>query len=931
VDKAAAIAADPLGDCYVTGFSTGTATGRDFLTIKYNPGGDTLWTQRTSGPGNAADQATAIAYGPGPNVYATGYATVGSNTDFLTIRYRAGTGETLWTRRYDGVSSGADQAAAIATDGSGGVYVAGYTTVSSHTEAVLVKYDSLGAQQWVCRIPSQAGDNSSVATALAVGRNQSACICGWMRAGAALTDYFAARVRPAGDTAWVRTYTGAPAGFDTAYAIALDNSGDAYVTGGSQNSTTDYDYATVKYDSLGNLVWVSRYDGTAQEDDVAAAIAVDSLGRACVTGYSFGTGNHYEDYATVRYSPTGETLWVRRYHGGSGDDDARALGLDRAGGVYVTGFSESNNNGDDIYTVKYDSAGNEQWSSRYNYTPPNRDDEGVALVVPANGTACVTGYSYSNQSDTDYVTIRYLDHDVGIVAIIAPVDTQPPQPVVPQVRIYNYGVRTETVTVYVRILKGASQVYSSSAVTSITANNDYDLTFPVFIGDTGLYVMRCSTALAGDMNPVNDTLAGCFRFRWTTYPFWLQKPDVPAGLTLKPVKDGGALCYGRYASSQFSVFALKGNNTNEFFRYHVNGDTWHRLESIPYTPDRRKRVKKGGDLCYDRYDTLVFAFKGGNTQEFWRYDVIHDSWSQKRDVPYGTAAKLKRVNGGAGLALYHNGGTGDDYVYALKGNKTFEFWRYYVQADTWEPMADVPHGTNLRGMGDGSCLVNAGGTIYALRGSYNDLYAYDIGNDTWATRSPMPFVGRVGRKKKAKLGTDVCYSGGVIYALKGSTCEFWGYYTDADMWTELDSMPRLPSGKPVKGGGALAFGGGLVWALKGNKTVEFWSYDPGSDFLARRPMPEGVSAYGVERGVPGVLLVTPNPVAAGFADVHYSQPGPEAAVLRVFDMTGRCVHSSFGICHSPFRLDVRSMPAGVYVVQLTAGGYTTMRKLIVQR
>jgi len=54
------------------------------------------------------------------------------------------------------------------------------------------------------------------------------------------------------------------------------------------------------------------------------------------------------------------------------------------------------------------------------------------------------------------------------------------------------------------------------------------------------------------------------------------------------------------------------------------------------------------------------------------------------------------------------------------------------------------------------------------------------------------------------------------------------------------------------------------------------------------------------------------------------------AVLAVYDVTGRLVRSPVAIRHSPFRLDLRSMPAGVYLVKVTTEGYSTTPKLVVQ-
>ena len=93
---------------------------------------------------------------------------------------------------------------------------------------------------------------------------------------------------------------------------------------------------------------------------------------------------------------------------------------------------------------------------------------------------------------------------------------------------------------------------------------------------------------------------------------------------------------------------------------------------------RKKKSKDGSEAAY--YEGMLYSLKGGNTQQFWQYHVDRDSWVEIDTMPtYGTTGRKRRVKYGADL-LHWGGGA----FFALKGNKTLECWRYML------PMAYGP-------------------------------------------------------------------------------------------------------------------------------------------------------------------------------------------------------------------------------------------------
>jgi uncharacterized delta-60 repeat protein len=402
-DEAQAIAVDSSGNVYVTGWSYyGSGTNLDYATIKYYENGDTAWVRRYHGPANFDDAANSIAIDAFGNVYVTGSSQDTTGFDYATIKYYSN-GDTAWVRRYDGPANGDNVANDIAVDDSGNVYVTGYSSGSgTYLDYATIKYYPNGDTAWTRRYNGPA-NNYDEAKAIAVDGSGNVYVTGYSSTVFGIYYHYATiKYYPNGDTAWVRGHGGENSQ-DAACAIAVDGSGNAYVTGSSSS-----DYTTIKYYPNGDTVWVRSYDGPGN-GSVAQAIAVDDSGNVYVTGYSSGSGT-YLDYATIKYYPNGDTAWTRRYNGPANNDEAKAIAVDGSGNVYVTGLSYSNGSAYDFLTIKYYSNGDTAWVMRYNGLG-NGSDAAQAIVVDGYGSVYVTGYSCQISSppyNGDYATIKYI-------------------------------------------------------------------------------------------------------------------------------------------------------------------------------------------------------------------------------------------------------------------------------------------------------------------------------------------------------------------------------------------------------------------------------------------------------------------------------------------------------------------------------------------
>jgi len=209
------------------------------------------------------------------------------------------------------------------------------------------------------------------------------------------------------DTVWVRRWTSPDAESDWAYAIAVDDSGYIYVTGKTNNASTNDDWTTIKYDPDGDTVWIRNFASPGTANERANAIAIGLSGNIYLTGYTMSSGAG--DYLTIKYRPNGDTAWTKIYDGISAQYDfSKWVAVDDQENVYVTGYSRGLSYQNDIATVKYDSSGTQLWVTRINGSG-NYNDQGNKVITDDNGYVYVAGYLNPFGSGTryDYATIKY--------------------------------------------------------------------------------------------------------------------------------------------------------------------------------------------------------------------------------------------------------------------------------------------------------------------------------------------------------------------------------------------------------------------------------------------------------------------------------------------------------------------------------------------
>jgi len=412
-DKANAIAVDGNGSAYVTGYTDSTdfpasggvvrpvsGGGVDAFVTKLNSTGSAIVYSTYLG-GNGDDRGFSIAVDGSGNAYVTGWT--GSNDFPLTAAAQGSlgggrdafvsklnsSGTALLYSTYLG-GSGTDSGNGIAIDAGGAAYITGSTTSSNFP--VLGAYQgTLGGQQdgFVTKL-NAAGSGIVYSTylggalddrgsSIAVDSSGAAYITGntsstnfptylaLQPANSGATDAFVTKLNPSGFTLAYSTYLGGSGteNIEVGRSIAVDSSGSAYITGGTSSANFPVfgplqaasgggnDAFVVKLSPAGSAFVYSTYLG-GSGIDYGESIALDSGGRAYVTGYTssidFPTvsadqpanGGSY-DVFVAKLNAMGSTLVESGYLGGSGSDSGFGIALDSSGNAYVAGQTLSSN------------------------------------------------------------------------------------------------------------------------------------------------------------------------------------------------------------------------------------------------------------------------------------------------------------------------------------------------------------------------------------------------------------------------------------------------------------------------------------------------------------------------------------------------------------------------------------------------------------
>ena len=422
-DKINALAVGPDNNPVVTGYSQKIAGGHDFMTIKLDRANkNVLWSQPYDDPNGGTDEAMCVAVDSGGNTVVSGFATLYnpiSHTDIFsiyTLMYSfIDPSSVSWDSQYNGPGNLDDRPVAIAsaTDTSSNTVVVGYgKNAAGNTDIYVIKYNSASGKVWDAAPYDGSGHGNDIPSSALFGLDGSIYVTGYSEKtpGSSNYGFFTAKYDGSdGSLIWSDVYSVAPTGDNKGNFIAMDSSGDVYVTGSATNLAGNNDIYTIKYSgSAGTAqrLWERALDGPAHGDDAGVSVGVDQIeGNIVVAGTSLtGAGNN--DFTLVKYNPAGDVVWPQTLLRPNNDDNLKGMAVDASGTIYLTGDT-SNGSSVDILSAIIDPSGAVLATSVYNGSG-NDADEPATIVANEKGEAFVAGYTTNSGNTMDYVVLKLL-------------------------------------------------------------------------------------------------------------------------------------------------------------------------------------------------------------------------------------------------------------------------------------------------------------------------------------------------------------------------------------------------------------------------------------------------------------------------------------------------------------------------------------------
>ncbi len=363
------------------------------------------WATSYDGPGHGIDISQGYTLDRFGNFYITGRSDgKTSGQDFATIKYSP-LGQRLLVLRYDGEESSWDEANAIVVDDSGAIYVTGSSFYSSSgTTMLTIRYNPDGSIAWLRHYPAPNTGNAH-GYRIGLDAQRNVYVCG-------TPGFTAVKYTSSGQLLWASSFR---PDSSTRYGMTdmvVSDAGFAYVVGGVARNCPEglciYDVALIKYTPSGDTAWV-RYFGSSAFNEQPVAVRLSSTGDVIIAG------RMNEDFLTLAFSNNGTLRWQQVYDGPDHSVDfPTGMTIDSHGNVIVAGTSWNNAEAFNYSVVKYSLSGQQLWAVQFNGSGNTRDFcYGVA--TDTNRNVYVTGSSVSGFTGPSRCSTVKFNHNGGHV------------------------------------------------------------------------------------------------------------------------------------------------------------------------------------------------------------------------------------------------------------------------------------------------------------------------------------------------------------------------------------------------------------------------------------------------------------------------------------------------------------------------------------
>jgi hypothetical protein len=378
----------------------------DIFVQKINGSGTVLWSAQYNGAGNKDDVATDIRVASNGEIYVCGtyYKDATDSSNAIVIKYDAN-GNQRWTNVMNGSGSRNDGYSSLLVSGAVVVAVGTCWSTSNQYDMLTRRMDTAGVTSW-----TTTADNAGLADGAVSlsSRSGSLFVVGGVQSTSTSYKIATWKINPATGAITTTTLSSSSSiGIDLVTDVQEDASGNVYVAGTVYDVATGFDYKLFKYDVNLALLWSATWNGAANLDDGITGLAIASNGSVIVTGFT-STTSQGKNFATVKYNSAGAQQWVSTFDGG-GNDSASCIVINSTdtNKIYVSGYSY-NGSTNDYQTIRYNGAGTEIWNTKFN-SQQNGNDQATAIALDTLGSVIVTGQNQISPASRIYTTVKYLE------------------------------------------------------------------------------------------------------------------------------------------------------------------------------------------------------------------------------------------------------------------------------------------------------------------------------------------------------------------------------------------------------------------------------------------------------------------------------------------------------------------------------------------